>query len=95
MIGRRTIVGLGASLVPSRTSCVVACLALCAGIGMHVAASIGQTFDVPGAIKLGQIAHTFEALPLWVLMGGALTQFAKRIEQAWDNFRAWRTKGDV
>lgn len=95
MIGRRTISGLAASLVPSRLSFVVASLALCAAIGMHIVAGIAQRFDAPGAEKLGQIAHVFDALPIWALLSGAMTQFAGRLLTAWDDAREWLLRARI
>lgn len=90
MIGRRTISGLAASLIPSRLTMLVAALALLAAITLHVLASFAIRANVTGAAKALQIASTLEAMPVWLILGGVMTQFASRLLTAWDDARAWR-----
>lgn len=95
MIGRRTITGLAAALVPARLTVVVAVMALCAAIGLHLVAGVGQRLDVTGAAKLKQYAAVLEVMPVWLILAGIMTQIAARLLQAWDDFRAWQTARDA
>jgi len=82
--GRRTIWGLATSIVPARTTWVVAALALLLALGLHGASGLLQSQ------RLSVWAHVFEVLPLWVLLGASIHQVSARLVQCWDDWHQWR-----
>lgn len=91
--GRRTIKQVAQSAIPSRTTMVVALLAACVAVGIHVLIAACSSMGISvGRGRLEAYAHTFEILPIWLLIGGALHQVAARLVTAWDDFTAWRVQ---
>lgn len=91
MIGARTLRDLTRSVIPARVTFVLAVLAVCAALGLHLAATVLGMLEPRLAGKLHQIATTIEAMPLWVLIGAAMSQLASRLVRAWDDLIAWRS----
>ena len=89
MKGKRTITGLATATIPARTTFIMALLAIVAAIGLHVVAHVATIADARVGGKLHQLASTLEAMPLWVVIGGVMSQIAVRLNQAWDDGRAW------
>ena len=95
MRGRRTIIGLAQSAVPPRVSWVVAGLAVAVAVGMHLVVwGMDQMGITTGRTRLDGYARTFEILPMWLLIGGTLHQFAARVVQAWDDVKQWAPRTD-
>ena len=88
--GQKTARDLILSMIPPRLIVGMAICALFAAISINMLAKvlgmIGMTWL---ATKAGQYAATFEAMPLWVLIGGAMSQFVARALVAWDDLRVW------
>jgi hypothetical protein len=82
--GRRTIKGLAESIVPARTTWVVAGLALLLALGLHGASGLLQSQ------RLSVWAHVFEVLPIWLLLGASVHQVGTRLVQGWDDWHQWR-----
>jgi|GEM_PF-4232358 len=89
MRGRRTLKALARSALPPRVSIVLSLIAVALALGMHGAAAVIEPFHSALGAKVDQYARVFEVMWLWVLVGGALGQFAGRIVKAWDDWRAW------
>lgn len=89
MIGKRTLTGIAAAAIPSRFTIVLAILAIAAAISLHVAAGVAALIDTRVGAKAHQFASTIEAMPLWVFIGGSMSQVASRLTIAWDDGKAW------
>ena len=66
---------------PSRATLIVAGLAVLAAIGMHFVAWLTNRIGLP-ASRIGAIATTFEAMPLWIIAGSIMHQVAAAIDNA-------------
>ena len=89
-IGQRTTRDLIISAVPARLIVVMALFALCAAVAISVAAKVLSMIGLTWlGTKAAQYAATFEAMPLWVLIGGSMSQVAARVCVAWDDLAKW------
>jgi hypothetical protein len=90
MIGKRTAIEILQAAIPTRLYLLLALLAVIAAVGMtvlaHLLHGIAPDWAEQEAIRYAQI---FRAMPLWFLIGGALTGVASRINKAIDDTRAW------
>jgi ABC-type dipeptide/oligopeptide/nickel transport system permease component len=90
MIGKRTAIEILRSAIPTRLYLLLALLAVIAAVGMNVMAYMSRSFAPEWVVReLTQYAAIFRAMPLWFLIGGALTGVASRINKAIDDARAW------
>lgn len=83
-LGKRTAKELALATVPARATWVVAGMAVCLAISLN---AVNAFYPSP---RLSVYAHTFEILPIWLLIGGSLHQLGARIVQAWDDWQSWR-----
>ena len=83
-MGRRTAKELAYATVPARATWVVA------GMAVGLAVFLNAVNTVYPSPRLSVYAHTFEILPIWLLIGGSLHQLGARIVQAWDDLKVWR-----
>ena len=88
--GRRTLKELAWAAVPSRMSLVFVGLAICAVIFTKTVAYAAAKVGLAAvAAKAAQYGATFEAMPLWVLIGTSMSQVATRVVQAIDDTKSW------
>lgn len=85
-MGRRTARDIVYAAVPARTAWIVAGMAVCVAIALHC---VNWVYPLP---RLSVYAHTFEILPIWMMISGSLHQVGARIGQAWDDWQAWRKR---
>ena len=65
-------------------------LAICAVFAMKAGALVATKLGLVAiAAKATQFGTTFEAMPLWVLIGTSMSQIATRVVQAFDDTKAW------
>lgn len=90
-MGKRTAWELVAAMKPARLSLVLAGMAFVLAFSLYPIAW-GLKMSGLGLIwlsgKITQYATTFEAMPLWLLIGAVMSQVAGRAMQAWDD--AWK-----
>lgn len=88
--GRRTLRELAIAAVPSRMSLIFVGLAFCAVVATKGVALIATKVGLAAvAAKAMQYGATFEAMPLWVLIGTSMSQVATRLVQALDDTKSW------
>ena len=91
--GKRTARDLAVAAIPARLIVVMALFALCAAVAISLAAKALALVGLMWlSAKATQYTATFEAMPLWVLIGGSMSQVAARVCTAWDDVRAWRAR---
>ena len=83
-LGKRTARELALATVPARATWVVAAMAACLAVALN---AVNWVYP---STRLSVYAHTFEILPIWLLIGGSLHQLGARIVQAWDDWQSWR-----
>ena len=90
MPGKRTLMEVAKSAIPSRMSLIFVGLAFVAAVGVKVIAYAATKAGLAAvAAKATQYGATFEAMPLWVLIGTSMSQVATRLVQAWDDTKSW------
>ena len=88
--GKRTARDLVVAAIPARLLVVMALFAFWAAVAISVAAKAFAWLGLSWlATKSAQYAATFEAMPLWVLIGGSMAQVAARVCVAWDDVARW------
>lgn len=70
------------TLKPPRATLIVASLAVVAAVGMHALSWLATAAGMPSA-RLSGYAATFEALPLWLVIGTVMHQVGAAIDAAW------------
>lgn len=89
--GKRTVKEVATAAIPARLYFVMAILALIVAVAAQMIAMALHRIHAPAwlATEAQTYATIFRAMPLWFLIGGALSQVAARLNTAIDHIREW------